>query len=98
LREAIAAARDHLANGTISDVIVARECKPFNDLVTSGKWDDVLHDQFQCKSCGQLFELSAETYHSAGGWWRPIERKNSDPCKNRYTPLAILSIPLTRTA
>jgi len=73
LRKAIAVARDNLANGTISDVPLGGNCKPFEALISSGKWDDVLLYQFKCNSCWQLFELSAETYHGSGGWWKPVE-------------------------
>lgn len=72
LRQAIAVTRDNLADGTISDVTTGGDCKLFDELVSSGKWDDVLLYHFKCNTCGQLFELSAETYHGAGGWWKPV--------------------------
>ena len=72
LRQAIAVTHDNLNDGTISDITIDPDCKPFAELDSSGKWDDVLHYHFQCNTCGQRFELSAETYHGAGGWWRPI--------------------------
>jgi len=74
LRQAIAVTRDNLADGTISDVTTGGDCKPFDELVSSGKWDDVLMYRFKCNTCGQLFELSAETYHGAGGWWKPVDK------------------------
>jgi len=73
LRQAIAVTRDNLADGTISDVTTGGNCKPFDELVSSGKWDDVLLYRFRCNTCGQLFELSAETYHGAGGRWKPVK-------------------------
>jgi hypothetical protein len=73
LRKAIAVTRDNLADGTIEDITPGGDCRPFDELVTSGKWDDVLQYRFQCNTCGQLFELHADTYHGSGGWWRPIE-------------------------
>ena len=73
LRKAVAVARDNLADGTISDVIIGGDCKPFDELVSSGQWDDVLLYHLKCNTCGQVFELSAETYHGAGGWWKPVE-------------------------
>jgi len=73
LKKAIAVTRDNLADGTISNVTKGGDCKPFEELVSSGKWDDVLLYRFQCNTCGQLFELSAETYHGSGGWWKPVE-------------------------
>ena len=72
LRQAIAVTRYSLADGTISNVTTGRDCKPFDELVSSGKWDDVLLYHFKCNTCGQLFELSAETYHGAGGWWKLV--------------------------
>ena len=74
LRKAIAVTRDNLADGTISDITMNEDCQPFDELVSSGKWDDVLLYHFKCNTCGQLFELSAETYHGSGGWWKPIDR------------------------
>ena len=72
LRQTIAVTRDNLADGTISDVTTGGDCKPFDELVSSGKLDDVLLYHFKCNTCGQMFELSAETYHGAGGWWKPV--------------------------
>lgn len=71
LRQAIAVTRDNLADGTISDVTTGGDCKPFDELVSSGKWEDVLRYHFRCNTCGQKFELYAETYHGSGGWWKP---------------------------
>ena len=73
LKQAIAVTRDNLADGTIADITSGGDCKPFDELVSSGKWDDVLLYHFKCNTCGQLFELSAETYHGAGGWWKPVK-------------------------
>lgn len=75
LQKAIAVARDNLADGTLSDVAADANSKPFDELVSSGKWDDILLYHFQCSTCGQMFELSAETYHGAGGWWKPVGEK-----------------------
>lgn len=73
LKQAIAVTRDNLADGTISDVTTGGDCKPFDELVSSGKWEDVLLYHFKCNNCGQMFELSAETYHGRGGWWKPVD-------------------------
>lgn len=73
LRKAIAVVSDHLADGTISNVTTG-DGLPFDELVSSGKWDDVLLYHFQCNTCGQLFRLSAETYHGSGGRWKPIDK------------------------
>ena len=74
LRKAIAVTRDNLADGTISDVTTGGNHMPFDELISSGKWDDVLLYHFKCNTCGQLFALSAETYHGSGGWWKPIDK------------------------
>jgi hypothetical protein len=76
LRQAIAVTRDNLADGTISEVTTGGNCKPFDELVSSGKWDDVLLYHFKCNTCAQLFELSAETYHGRGGWWKPVDNQS----------------------
>ena len=73
LRQAIAVTRDNLADGTISDITMGGDGRTFEELISSGKWDDLLRYRFQCNACGQLFELTAETYHGAGGWWKPVE-------------------------
>lgn len=67
LKQAIAVTRDNLADGTISDVTTGEDCKPFDELVSSGKWNDVLLYHFRCNTCSQLFELSAETYTAREG-------------------------------
>ena len=38
LRQAIAVTRYSLADGTISNVTTGGDCKPFDELVSSGKW------------------------------------------------------------
>jgi len=73
LRKAIAVARDSLADGTISEVTAGGDYKPFAELASSDKWEDVLRYHFMCNTCGQRFELSAETYHGSGGWWKPVD-------------------------
>ena len=74
LRKAIAVTRDNLADGTISDVTTHGFYKSFDELISLGKWDDVLLYHFKCNTCGQLFALSAETYHGSGGVWKPIDK------------------------
>jgi hypothetical protein len=72
LRRAIAVTRDNLADGTISDITPAGAWKPFEELVSTGKWEDILRYHFRCNTCEQRFELYAETYHGSGGWWKPV--------------------------
>ena len=74
LKQAIIIAKQNVADGTIS--VVARETdqwsKPFDQLSVSCGWDDLVHYVLACNSCGQRFQLSAETYHGAGGEWKPL--------------------------
>ncbi len=74
LKQAIRVARDNVVDGTIVEVPsqspIHRE--PFFAVSIDGPWDDVIGYGFRCTSCGQLFSLSAETYHGSGGEWRPV--------------------------
>jgi hypothetical protein len=46
----------------------------FAALSEQGPWPDWISCGFECASCGELFELSAETYHGSGGTWRPVSQ------------------------
>lgn len=74
LKHAIRIAKENIADGTIS--VLEKETgqwsQPFSQLTSSGGWDDLVHYVFVCNSCGQRFQLSAETYHGAGGEWKPL--------------------------
>jgi hypothetical protein len=74
LKQAIRIAKENVANETIS--VVENETnhwsQPFNQLTASGGWDDIVSYVFVCNSCGQRFQLSAETYHGSGGEWKPL--------------------------
>jgi hypothetical protein len=76
LAKAIRVARDNVTDGTIVEVPSPSQVQhePFSALSPDGPWDDVLGYGFRCTSCGQLFYLSAETYHGSGGEWRPVAR------------------------
>lgn len=43
----------------------------FSALDLSETLPDVLAYRLQCMACGRRFELSCESYHGAGGHWRP---------------------------
>lgn len=45
---------------------------PFDEVVASGPWDDLVSYGFKCLSCAQVFVLKAETYHGSGGEWRRL--------------------------
>ena len=74
LKQAIQVAKDNMADGTISvdESETEQWSQSFNQLIASGRWDDLVHYVFVCNTCGQKFQLSAETYHGAGGEWKPI--------------------------
>jgi hypothetical protein len=74
LAQAIRVTRDHVADGTLVEVPSRSPvfCEPFSAVIPEGPWEDVVGYGFRCTSCGQLFSLSAETYHGSGGEWRPV--------------------------
>jgi hypothetical protein len=47
----------------------------FMSIPVSGPWPDFVEYYFSCTACGQLYRLSVETYHGAGGQWSPWERR-----------------------
>lgn len=73
LADAIVSAKAAVAEG----VLVELDSGPmagaiaFADLNPNGPYDDLLLYNFSCTSCGQQFQLSAETYHGSGGSWGP---------------------------
>lgn len=73
LKRVIRAVKDAVADGTLS--VLACEAptssRPFEELSPSS-WEDHVQYRFACTSCGQRFLLEAETYHGAGGEWRPV--------------------------
>lgn len=74
LKHVIRIAKENVADGTIS--VVEKETgywsRPFSQLTASSGWDELVHYVFVCNSCDQRFQLSAETYHGAGGEWKPL--------------------------
>jgi hypothetical protein len=76
LSHTIRVARDNIADGTLAEVPsqspIFRE--PFSAVLADGPWDDIIGYGFRCTACGQLFSLSANTYHGSGGEWRPVSR------------------------
>ena len=73
LKQAIRIAKQNVADGTISvvDNETGQWSMPFEQLSQNG-WDDLVYFVFSCTLCGQKFLLSAETYHGAGGEWKPL--------------------------
>jgi hypothetical protein len=76
LAKAIRVARDNVADGTIVEIPSKSEVvhEPFAEVAPNGPWEDVVGYGFRCMTCGQLFYLSAETYHGSGGEWRPVKQ------------------------
>jgi hypothetical protein len=77
LTKAIQVIRDNLADGTLrqSDYWPHDQirCDPsFSELPEHAPWPDYVRYFFQCPECLRTFELSVETYHGAGGQWRPV--------------------------
>jgi hypothetical protein len=63
--------RGNLADGTITftsdpvPVLQGESSGPPSD------WPDWVRAEFACSHCGSPFILDVETYHGAGGRWRP---------------------------
>lgn len=78
LKKALRVVRANLTDGILKtsnywpDNTVKLDTKPFHDIEDDGPYDDVLMYYFECVNCGQLYLLSAETYHGAGGAWGPV--------------------------
>jgi hypothetical protein len=70
LRKAFAVARDNIADNTIQLASGSGSYWSFAKAIAEkGPWpDDTLFCQFACRSCGELFNLSADTYHGGGQW------------------------------
>ena len=75
LRKALTVAGDNLRDGTVEEVAVAdgefEPRVPFLDVLDGATPGDYVSYRFRCMSCGELFALTAETYHGSGGSWRP---------------------------
>jgi hypothetical protein len=51
----------------------------FAAVPANGPWPDVMRYHFTCCSCRAPYLLEAETYHGAGGAWRPSSPPPSNP-------------------
>jgi hypothetical protein len=85
LREAFRVAKDNIEDGTI---VESRhrpegrdraEAESLLALSDDGPWGDYLEFYFECSQCRQAFRLAAETYHGAGGQWKPIDADKERP-------------------
>ena len=78
LERGLAVVRANVTAGTLAESaqrpagVVRSGQPPFAEL-DSGRWPDAFAYYFACRACGALYEFTAETYHGAGGEWRPVE-------------------------
>ena len=70
-RELISMAASGMANGVLVNVSqrYPHASQPFQDVAAGGPWDDHVNYHFECRYCGTVFRLEAETYHGSGGTW-----------------------------
>jgi hypothetical protein len=79
LREAIRFLQAKVASGDLEEVPVGSSAfaltkwTPISAIGPDDPWDDIVHYEFRCRSCGAKFCLSAETYHGMGGWLTPVK-------------------------
>lgn len=75
LNKAIVVASENLKDGTIEEIpstapIFERHI-PFAEIAAGSNTTDLLEYRFRCRGCGEVFSLTAETYHGSGGSWQP---------------------------
>jgi|JI7StandDraft_1071085.scaffolds.fasta_scaffold800119_1 hypothetical protein len=61
---------------------------PFPSIAVNGPWPDFMRYHFTCRSCRTSFLLEAETYHGAGGTWRPSAPPSNPLLQRTATPPA----------
>lgn len=71
LVEAITLIRKKVADKTIKYLGYGADGEPFSRFSNSRHWGDIISNYFACKSCGQVIQLRAETYHGSGGKLAP---------------------------
>jgi hypothetical protein len=71
LAKAIRVAKDNIEDGTIVESRDRPEVESVLSVPDDGPWGDYLEFYFECSQCRQVFRLAAETYHGAGGQWKP---------------------------
>jgi hypothetical protein len=73
--------QDNLKDGTLVEAAYwpqgqLKVSRPsFTSIPVAGPWPDFFEYYFSCTACGQLYRLSVETYHGAGGSWSPWQRR-----------------------
>ena len=75
LKKAIVVVADNLEDGTLEELPenppIFDPSVPFASVVAEKARPDILAYRFRCNSCGEVFSLTAETYHGSGGSWHP---------------------------
>ncbi|MCG8016208.1 MAG: hypothetical protein JAY97_08335 [Candidatus Thiodiazotropha sp. 'RUGA'] len=72
LKRAIKKADEAVKKGVLKYEGAGQLGEPFEELARGSHWGDVVDNYFSCTSCGQKFNLYAETYHGAGGAFEKI--------------------------
>ncbi|MES9980651.1 MAG: hypothetical protein ABW107_18115, partial [Candidatus Thiodiazotropha sp. 6PLUC5] len=72
LKRVIKKVDEAVNNGVLKYAGAGQSGEPFEQLAKGGHWGDIVNNYFSCASCGQLFNLHAETYHGAGGAFEKI--------------------------
>lgn len=74
LQQALTVAGDNLCDGAIEEIALEagwfEAIIPFRNLLEGAAVGDYVAYRFRCTSCGEVFALTAETYHGYGGSWR----------------------------
>ena len=70
LDEVIEMIRAHLVDNAIRELeATAIGAEPFASCYEKPGYPDLIHNHFECTSCGLRFDLVVETYHGTGGSW-----------------------------
>ena len=84
-KKTVRVVKDYLIDGTIVESGywpkgTMKICDtPFSQVTGKGVYtEDIYIYYFECPICHQVFELSCETYHGAGGSWNPVNEKISN--------------------
>ncbi|MFZ4763340.1 MAG: hypothetical protein ACOYMN_00195 [Roseimicrobium sp.] len=81
LRKAVSIVSASLADGTLREVpsedLRESVIGTFEAVVAGPGWPDTFDFWFECATCAERFCLQADTYHGAGGSWRPARAEAS---------------------
>jgi hypothetical protein len=75
LRKAVSIVNENLIDSTIREIPTRDSSffasEAFQAVANGSEWPDTFNFWFECVSCGERFSLEADTYHGAGGQWKP---------------------------